>query len=49
MRLRLRDLGCKLEDAHMIAELAIKTSPYLSVHPTPMDAKAVAKIYCDSF
>ena len=49
MRLRLRDLGCKLEDAQMIAELAIKTSPYLSVHPTPMDVKAVAKIYCDSF
>jgi hypothetical protein len=49
MRLRLRDLGCKLEDAQMIAELAIKTSPYLAVHPTPMDVKAVAKIYGDSF
>ena len=49
MRLRLRNLGCKLEDAQMIAELAIKTSPYLSVHPTPLDANAVAKIYCDSF
>ena len=49
MRLRLRDLGCKLEDAQIIAELAIKTSPYLSVHPTPMDSNAVAKIYRDSF
>ena len=27
MRLRLRNLGCKLEDAQAIAELAIKSSP----------------------
>ena len=49
MRLRLRDLGCKLEDAQAIAELAIKTSRYLAEHPTPLDANAIAKIYRDSF
>jgi hypothetical protein len=49
MRLRLRNLGCKLEDAQAIAELAIKTSPYLADHPTPLDANAIAKIYRDSF
>ena len=49
MRLRLRDLGCKLEDAKTIAELAIKSSPYLPTHPTPLDVNAVAKIYRDSF
>ena len=49
MRLRLRNLGCKLEDAQTVAELAIKTSPYLSVHPTPMDVNAVTRIFRDSF
>ena len=37
MKLRLRNLGCKLEDAQAIAELAIKSSPYLTAHPTPLD------------
>ena len=49
MRLRLRDLGCKLEDAPAIAELAIKSSPFLAEHPTPLDANAIVKIFQDSF
>ena len=49
MKLRLRNLGCKLEDAQAIAELAIKSSPYLAAHPIPLDANAIAKIYRDSF
>jgi alcohol dehydrogenase class IV len=49
MRLRLRDLGCKLEDAQAIAELAVKSSPFLEEHPTPLDVNAIAKIYRDSF
>ena len=49
MRLRLRDMGCKLEDAQAIAELAVKSSPFLAEHPTPLDVNAIAKIYRDSF
>ena len=49
MRLRLRQLGCKLEDAQAIAELTIKSSPMLKTHPTLLDANAIAKIYHDSF
>ncbi|MDD5289465.1 MAG: iron-containing alcohol dehydrogenase, partial [Dehalococcoidales bacterium] len=49
MRLRLGALGCKLEQAQEIAELAIKSSPWLSTHPTPLDANAIAKIYREAF
>jgi len=49
MKIRLRDLGCKLEDAQAIAELAVKSSPYLSEHPTPLDANAIANMYRNSF
>ena len=49
MRLRLGKLGCKLEDAQAIAELTIKSSPMLKNHPTLLDAKAITKIYRDSF
>lgn len=49
MKLRLRDLGCKLEHAQEIAELAIKSYPWVSTHPTPLDANAIMKIYRESF
>ena len=49
MRLQLRNLGCKLEDAQAIAELAIKSSPQLKNHPTPLDTSAIIKIFKDSF
>jgi alcohol dehydrogenase YqhD (iron-dependent ADH family) len=49
MRVRLRDLGCELEKADEIGELVIKSSPGVAMHPTPIDAKAAAKIYRDSY
>jgi hypothetical protein len=49
MKLKLRNLGCKLEDAKTIAELAIKSSPYLSSHPIPLDVNSISQIYHDSF
>lgn len=49
MRLRLRDLGCELERAGEIAELAVKSSPWLSTHPRTLDAAAITQIYRDSY
>ena len=49
MKLRLRDLGCELERAEEIAELVLKSSPWISAHPRPLDAAAIAQIYRDSF
>jgi hypothetical protein len=33
----------------LIADLAIKSSPMVKTHPTPLDANAIAKIYRDSY
>ena len=44
MRLRLRDLGCELERAEEIADIALKVWDY-SPHPTIMDAETIARIY----
>jgi alcohol dehydrogenase class IV len=50
MRLRLRDMGCELERADEIAELAIQSTPGLdSRGPKTLDAAAIAQIYRDSF
>lgn len=49
MRLRLRDLGCELERADEIAELAVESPPWLSRHPRTLDAEAIAQIYRDSY
>lgn len=50
LRLRLRDLGCELERANEIAELAIKSSPGLdSRGPRKLDAAAIAQIYREAF
>jgi alcohol dehydrogenase class IV len=49
MRLRLRDLGCEEERAEEIAELAVRSSPWLSTHPRTLDAAAIAGIYRDAF
>jgi alcohol dehydrogenase class IV len=50
LRLRLRDLGCELERADEIAELAIKSSPGLdSRGPRKLDAAAIAQIYREAF
>ena len=50
MRLRLRDMGCELERADEIAELAIQSTPGLDTGgPKTLDAAAIARIYRDSF
>ncbi len=50
MRLRLRDLGCELERANEIAELAIESTPGLdSGGPRTLNAAAIAQIYRDSY
>jgi alcohol dehydrogenase class IV len=49
MRLRLRDIGCEMERAEEIAELTMKSSPWVAMHPIPLDAAAVARIYRDAY
>jgi hypothetical protein len=50
MMLRLRDLGCELERADEIAELAVKSAPGLdSRGPRKLDAAAIAQIYREAF
>ena len=45
MRLRLSDLGCKLEDTELITDLVIKSYP----GKLALDANAIANIYRNSF
>lgn len=49
MNVKLGAIGCEKEKAEEIADLAIVSSPWLSAHPIPLDRKAVAGIYRDSF
>ena len=50
MRLRLRDMGCELERADEIAELAIQSMPGLDIGgPKTLDAAAIAQIYRESY
>ncbi len=49
MRLRLKDLGCELERAEEIADLAIMSSPGLRNHPRTLDKPAITQIYKDSY
>jgi alcohol dehydrogenase len=48
MKLRLRDLGCELERADEIANIALKIWDY-QLHPTKIDAKTIAQIYRDAY
>jgi alcohol dehydrogenase len=48
MKLRLRDLGCELERADEIAELALKVWDFQQ-HPGGMDAKTIAQIYREAY
>ncbi|MFC1949130.1 iron-containing alcohol dehydrogenase [Chloroflexota bacterium] len=48
MRVRLRDMGCEPEAADEIADLTIRTFPALNLHPTKLDAEAIARIYRES-
>ncbi|MFC1897181.1 iron-containing alcohol dehydrogenase [Chloroflexota bacterium] len=49
MKLRLRNLGCKLEQAEEIAEITVNTFHRLRLHPRTLDVEAVAQIYRDSY
>ena len=49
MKLRLRDLGCELERADEIADITVRTSGRLQLHPRTLDAEAIAQIYRDSY
>lgn len=49
MKLRLRELGCKLEQAEEIADITIRTSSRFHMHPRTLDAGAIAQIYRDSY
>lgn len=49
MKLRLRDLGCKLEHAEEIADIALRDARRLRMHPRTLDAEAIAQIYRDSY
>jgi alcohol dehydrogenase YqhD (iron-dependent ADH family) len=48
MKIRLRDLGCELERADKIAELALKIWDF-HLHPGGMDAKMIAQIFRQAF
>jgi alcohol dehydrogenase class IV len=48
MRLRLRDLGCELERADEIAEIALRVWDFRP-HPTDIDAEVIAQIYRDAY
>lgn len=49
VRLRLRDLGCKLEDAAEVGRLTMQMSPWVATHPTPIDAAAVEAMFKEGF
>ncbi len=49
MRLGLKDLGCELERAEEIADLALMSSPGLRNHPRTLDKPAITQIYRDSY
>lgn len=48
MKLRLRDLGCDLERADEIANIALRVWDF-QLHPTGMDARSIAQIYRDAY
>jgi alcohol dehydrogenase YqhD (iron-dependent ADH family) len=48
MKLRLRDLGCELEKADEIADIALRVWDF-QLHPTSSDATTIARIYRDAF
>ena len=48
MKIRLKDLGCELERADEIADIALKIWDY-QLHPTKMNAETIAQIYRDAY
>jgi len=50
MKLRLRDLGCKLEDAEEVANIVIRTCPFsLEVPPLKIEAKQIVEMYRNAY
>jgi alcohol dehydrogenase YqhD (iron-dependent ADH family) len=50
MKLRLRDLGCKLEDAEEVANIVIRTCPFsLEVPPLKMEAEQIKEMYRNAY
>jgi len=50
MKLRLRDLGCKLEDAEEVANIVLRTCPFnLEVPPLKIEAEQIVEIYRNSY
>lgn len=50
MKLRLRDLGCKLEDAEEVADIVLRTCPFsLEVPPLTIDAAQIVEIYRNAY
>jgi alcohol dehydrogenase YqhD (iron-dependent ADH family) len=49
MKLRLRDLGCKLEHAGDIAAIALRTWNNLESFPGNLDAATIAQIYQEAY
>jgi len=50
MKLRLRDLGCKLEDAEEVAKIVLRTCPFsLEVPPLKIEAEQIMEIYRNAY
>jgi alcohol dehydrogenase class IV len=48
LNLRLRDLGCGLDKANEIGDLALKVWDF-RLHPTQADVRLIAQIYRDAW
>jgi len=50
MKLRLRDLGCKLEDAEEVANIVLRTCPFsLEVPPLKIETEEIAQMYRNAY
>ena len=49
MNHRLRHLGVKEADFTKLADNAVRTAPWLKLHPTPLDAESIISIYQKSY
>ena len=50
MKLRFRDLGCKLEDAEEVANIVLRTCPFsLEVPPLKIEAKQIVEMYRNAY
>jgi alcohol dehydrogenase class IV len=45
MNLRLGQLGVKREDLGKVAEMAVKTAPWVKYHPRILDPGAIKELY----